>query len=447
MKKAKKVPNIITPPPGPEAVEWVERDEEIMASYNRPFYYPLVVAGGEGAVVRDVDGNEYIDWNSGLGVLNVGQSNPKIIEAMTKKAKSLMHYSYTDFRTREPVELAERLNKIFPMECKYFLASSGTEANEAALKIARHSTKKQLFIGFINSFHGRTFGTMAFISTSPVQRSHFHPLLSGVTLVPYPYCYRCPYKLKYPDCDLWCVDFIDEWVLQKFVPPEEVAGFFFEPIAGEAGYIIPPPEFFSRLKTLADKYGILMIADEVQVGCGRTGKFLAMEHWNIIPDMVTLGKAIGGGVPLSITAPRKDVMDLPPGAHCITTGGNPIACAAAQAFLDILFEEKLMERATELGEYTMERLKEMQAEYKVIGDVRGKGLAICIELVKNQKTKEPIDAKDFVGKMYRQGVLMVSGGGGVRIFPPLIISKEMMDSGLDILESTVREVNEECYEK
>jgi len=438
-----RAPNIVTPPPGPEATKWIERGKEIMAPYNRPFYYPLIVASGEGAVVRDTDGNEYIDWNSGLGVLNVGQSNPRIIETMTKQAKSLMHYSYTDFELREPIRLAERLNEILPMQCKYFFASGGTEANEAALKIARHSTKKQLFIGFINSFHGRTFGTMAFSSTSPVQRSYFHPLMPGVTLVPYPYCYRCPYKLKYPDCNLWCVDFIEEWILQKYVPPEEVAGILLEPIAGEAGYIVPPPEFLPKLKKLADKYGILLIADEVQVGCGRTGKFLAIEHSNVIPDIVTLGKAIGGGVPLSVAAARKEVMDLPPGSHCTTTGGNPIACATALTFLDILFEEKLLEKATELGEYAMKRLREMQKKYEIIGDVRGKGLAICIELVKDRKTKEPIDSKYFVGKMFEKGVLMVSGGVGVRICPPLIISKEMMDTGLEILESTINEVNNE----
>jgi 4-aminobutyrate aminotransferase len=436
-----KIPNIVIDPPGPEARHWLERNDETMAPYNRPFYYPLVVAGGEGAVVRDVDGNAYIDWNSGLGVLNIGQSHPRIVAAMTAKAKRFMHYSYTDFASREPVELAERLNGILPMPCKYYLASGGTEANEAALKIARHYTKRQLFIGFIGSFHGRTFGTMAFSSTAPVQRQRFHPLMPGVTLVPYPYCYRCPYKLTYPDCNLWCVDFIEEWVLQKFVPPEEVAGFFFESIAGEGGYIVPPTEFFPRLKALADKYGILMMADEVQTGCGRTGKFLAIEHWDITPDIVTLGKAIGGGVPLSIAAAEKDVMDLPPGAHCTTTGGNPVACAAALAFLDILFEERLMPRAAELGDYTLNRLRQMQAEYEIIGDVRGKGLAICIELVKDRRTKVPIDGKDFVGRLFRKGILAVTGGAGIRIFPPLVIEKEMLDTSLEILESTIREAS------
>jgi 4-aminobutyrate aminotransferase len=436
-----RIPNIIINPPGPQARHWLERNDQAMAPYNRPFYYPLVVAGGEGAVVRDVDGNEYIDWNSGLGVLNLGQSHPRIVEAMSAKAKRFMHYSYTDFASREPVELAERLNGILPMQCKYYLASGGTEANEAALKIARHFTRRQLFIGFIGSFHGRTFGTMAFSSTAPIQRQHFHPLMPGVTLVPYPYCYRCPYKLSYPDCNLWCVDFIEEWVLQKFVPPEEVAGFFFEPIAGEGGYIVPPPEFFPRLKALADKYGILMMADEVQTGCGRTGKFLSIEHWDITPDIVTLGKAIGGGVPLSIAAAEKDVMDLPPGAHCTTTGGNPVACAAALAFLDILFEERLMARATELGDYTLNRLRQMQSEYEIIGDVRGKGLAICIELVKDRRTKEPLDGKDFVGRLFRKGILAVTGGSGIRIFPPLVIEKEMLDTSLEILESTIREAN------
>jgi 4-aminobutyrate aminotransferase len=408
----KKLPNIITPPPGPEALKWIERDNATMAPYNRPYYYPLVVAGGKGAVIYDVDGNEYIDWNSGLGVLNVGQCHPKIIEAVTDKAKSFMHYSYTDFRYTEPILLAEKLNKILPMQCKYFYASGGTEANEAAFKIARHFSKRQLFIGFAGSFHGRTFGTMAFSSTSPVQRKHFHPLMPGVTLVPYPYCYRCPYKLEYPKCNLWCVDYIEEWVLQKYVPGEEVAGFFFESIAGEGGYIVPPPEFWPRLKKLADKYGILLIDDEVQVGCGRTGKFLAIEHWNVVPDIVTLGKAIAGGISLSVAAARSDVMDLAPGSHCTTMGGNPISCAGALAYLDILYEDDLMNKAAVMGERTIKRLKAMQKKYELIGDVRGKGLAICIELVKDRKTKEPIDSKKFLGRLFRKGVLAVSGGVG-----------------------------------
>jgi 4-aminobutyrate aminotransferase len=441
------VPNIVVTPPGPEAKKWLARTNETMAPYNRPFYYPLVVAGGKGAVVYDVDGNAYIDWNSGLGVLNVGQSNPRIIAAITRKAKRFMHYSYTDFASTEPVELAERLNEVLPMPSKYYLASGGTEANEAALKIARHFSKRQLFLGFIGAFHGRTFGTMAFSSTAAVQRQYFHPLMPGVTLVPYPYCYRCPYKLRYPECHLWCVDFIDEWVLQKFVPPEEVAGFFFEAIAGESGYIVPPPEFFPRLKALADKYGILLMADEVQTGCGRTGKFLAIEHWGVVPDIVTLGKAIGGGVPLSVAAVRREVLDLPPGAHCTTTGGNPVACAAALAFLDILIADHLMQKAETLGEYTLKRLKQMQAEYEIIGDVRGKGLAICLELVKDRHTKEPLDGKEFVGRLFRKGVLAVTGGTGIRIFPPLIISKQMLATSLDILESTIQEVSRKSRRK
>ena len=440
---ARSVPRIVTPLPGPKAQAWLARDRQVMAPYNRPFYYPLVVAGGEGAVVRDVDGNELIDWNSGLGVLNVGQAHPRVAAAIASKARDFLSYSYTDFASTEPVELAERLNTILPMECKFFMASGGTEANEAALKIARHHKKRQLFLGFINSFHGRTAGTMAFSSTSPEQRRGFHPVMPGVTLAPYPYCYRCPFRLEYPGCDLWCVDFIEQWVLGKYVPPDEVAAILVEPIAGEAGYVVPPPEFFPRLKKLADKHGILLIVDEVQTGCGRTGKFLAIEHFGIVPDIVTLGKGIAGGIPLSIAAPRREVMDLPAGAHCTTTGGNPVAAAAAQAFLDVLFEERLMQRATELGDHVMMRLKAMQQEHEIIGDVRGKGLAICFELVKDRQTKEPLNGKDFVGRLFRKGVAAVTGGSGVRVFPPLVIEKEMLDTSLEILESTIVEVERE----
>jgi 4-aminobutyrate aminotransferase len=408
----------------------------------------MVVAGGEGAVVRDVDGNEYIDWNSGLGVLNLGQCHPKIVDAVINKVKNFMHYSYTDFRYREPVELAERLNEILPMKCKYFLSSGGTEANEAAIKIARHHTKRQMFVGFIGAFHGRTFGTMSFSSSSPVQRRYFHPLMPGVTLAPYPYCYRCPFKLEYPECDLWCVEFIDTWIFSRFLPYEDVAGFFFEPIQGENGYVIPPPEFFPRLKKLADQYGLLMIDDEIQVGMGRTGKFLAIEHWGLVPDIITLGKGIAGGVPLSIAAAKADVLDLAAGSHCTTTGGNPIACAAAQAALDVMFEEKLMDRAAKLGKKTIKRLEEMQKKYNIIGDVRGKGLAIAVELVENRKTKKPMPdvSKKFITAMFKRGILMVSGGiSAVRIFPPLVIPEEFMETGLETFEAVAKEFDKKYY--
>jgi len=444
----RKIPNIVITPPGPKASEWVKRDEDTLAPYNRPFYYPLVVAGGEGAIIRDVDGNEYIDLNSGLAVLNFGQCHPKIVEAIINKVKSFIHYSYTDFRYTEPVELGERLNEILPMKCKYFFANSGTEANEAAIKIAKHYTKKHMFVGFMGSFHGRTFGSLAFTSSSPVQRRYFHPLMPGVTLVPYAYCYRCPFHLEYPDCNLWCVDFIDTWIFKRFLPPEETVGFLFEPIQGENGYVVPPPEFFPRLKKLARKYGLLMIDDEIQVGMGRTGKFLAIEHWNVVPDIVTLGKGIAGGIPLSVAAAKSEILDLAPGSHCTTTGGNPVACAAAQAALDVLFKENLMDKAAELGSYVIKRLKEMQEEYEVIGDVRGKGLAIAVEFVKNRKTKEPIpDAtKEFIAKMFKKGVLMVTGGiSAVRIMPPLVITKELLNTALEIFESVVKEINEEYY--
>ena len=437
----KELPCIKVDPPGPEAKKWLKRNDDTMAPYNRPFYYPIVVDGGEGSVVRDVDGNLYIDFNSGLGVLNIGQCNKEIINAIHEKSKEFMHYSYTDFACKEPVMLGEELNKILPMPCKFFMASGGTEANEAALKIARHFSKRQLFIGFIGSFHGRTFGTMPFSSTSPVQRENFHPFMPGVTLVPYPYCYRCPYQLSYPSCDLWCVDFIEKWIFDKFVPAEEVAAILVEPIAGENGYIVPPPEFFPKLKAIADKYNILIIADEVQTGCGRTGKFLAIEHFDIVPDIVTMGKAIGGGVPLSVAAVRRDVMDLPAGAHCTTTGGNPVACNAAMKFLEVLYREKLIERAGELGDEILNRLNSLKTQYDIIGDVRGKGLAICVELVKDRATKEPIDSKDVVNRLFKKGLLAVSGGYGVRIFPPLNIEKKLLEIGLDIFEEVINDLN------
>jgi len=440
-------PKIVVRPPGPKARELVKRDEQVISpSFMR--YYPLVIEGGKGCIVRDVDGNEYIDFNSGLVCLNVGHNHPKVIEAIKKQCDRYLHYSITDFLYREVVDLGEKLSAITPgkWEKKVFFGNSGAESIEGAAKLARWHTRRQLFIAFISAFHGRTLGALSFTASKPIQRRHFFPLVPGVTHVPYPYCYRCPFKLTYPDCDYWCVDFIDEYVLQKYVPPEDVAAFIAESIQGEGGYVVPPPEYFQRLKKLADKYDILFIADEIQGGMGRTGKWCAIEHWKVEPDIVCMAKSLASGLPLSAMIAKAKVMDWEGGTHATTFGGNPVACAASLATLDVIQNERLMENAVKQGNYIMKRLNEVKETSKILGDVRGKGLMIGAEIVENKKTKAPASkkAEEIMIRSWKRGVALITcGESTIRIAPPLIITKDLVDSALEIMIDTMKEVEKE----
>jgi len=437
-------PKIVVRPPGPEARELVKKDEALLStSYIR--HYPLVVESGRDCIVRDVDGNEYIDFNSGLGCLNAGHSHPKVVETIKKQCDRFLHYSNTDFYYREAVNLAERLCEVTPGQFrkKVYFGNSGTEAVEAAVKLSKWHTRKQQFIAFIGAFHGRTLGSLAFTASKPVQRRHFFPLLPGVTHVPYPYCYRCPFKLPYPDCNYWCVDFIDEVVLQKYVPPEEVAGILFESIQGEGGYVVPPPEYFRRLKRIADKYGLLMIDDEVQSGVGRTGRWFAIEHWKVEPDIVCIAKSIASGLPLGALVSRARLMDWDEGSHASTFGGNPLSCVAALAVMDIIKEEGLLENAAKQGNYIMKRLENLKDECEIVGDVRGKGLMIGTEIVEDKDTKKTAGekAKEIMIRCWKRGVVMITCGvSTLRIAPPLIITRENVDAGMDIIEDVIKEV-------
>jgi len=440
-------PKISVRPPGPKAREILERDERVISpSYVR--FYPLVVESGRGCIVRDVDGNEYIDFNSGLVCMNVGHNHPKVIEAIKKQLERFLHYSNTDFYYREVVDLAERLCEITPgkFEKKVYYGNSGTEAVEAAIKLAKWHTRKPRFIGFISAFHGRTTGSLSFTASKPVQRRYFFPLMPGVTHVPYPYCYRCPFKQTFPDCNYWCVDFIDEYVLQKYVPPEEVAAILFEPIQGEGGYVVPPEGYFQRLKKLADKYGILLIDDEVQAGMGRTGRWFAIEHWEVEPDIICMAKALASGLPLGATIARAKIMDWGGGSHASTFGGNPLSCVAAIAVIDTIKEQNLLENAARQGNYIMKRLRELAEQSEIIGDVRGKGLMIGVEIVEDKDSKKPAPnlAKEIMMRSWKRGVAIITCGvSTLRIAPPLIITRELVDAALEIVEDTIKEVERE----
>ncbi len=438
-----KYPDIIVEPPGPKAREIIKKDNDyIMQSFSR--WFPLVVSKAYDFIVEDIDGNRFIDFNSGIAVMNVGHRHPRVIEAIKFQLNKFTHYSITDFLYEEPVKLALNLFRITPgnFNKKVYYGNSGAEANEAALKIARghFRGKRPYIIAFTGCFHGRTYGAMSITASKPIQRKGFYPLVPGIIHVPFPYCYRCPYRQKSESCNYWCVDFIEDWIFEKYISPDEVAAFIFEPIIGEGGYIIPPKDFFPRLRKLADKYGILLIADEVQSGMGRTGKWFAMEHWNTVPDIITMAKAIASGLPLSATVGRADIMDLPPGSHASTFGGNPISCAAANAVIQVIEEENLIENARTLGEYTLKRLKEMEEEIDVIGDVRGLGLMIGIELVKSKDNPKPNREllKKFLITAFKKGLLVIGAGKSViRISPPLTITREAIDIGLDIIRESI----------
>jgi len=440
-------PKIIVTPPGPKARELVKKDENVISpSYGR--FYPLVVESGRGCIVRDVDGNEYIDFNSGLVCLSVGHSHPKVVAAIKNQCDRFLHYSNTDFFYAEVINLAEKLAEITPgnFDKKVYFGNSGAEAVEAAVKLAKWHTRKQRFIAFTSAFHGRTIGALSFTASKPTQRRYFFPLMPGVTHVPFPYCYRCPFKLTYPDCHYWCIDFIDEFVLQKYVPPEEVAAILLEPIQGEGGYVVPPPEYFQRLKKLADKYGILLIDDEVQAGMGRTGKWFAIEHWGVEPDILCSAKALASGLPLGATIAKSKIMDWVGGSHASTFGGNPLSCVAANAVIDVTREERLLENATVQGAYIMKRLEELKQQTEIVGDVRGKGLMIGMEIVENKETKKPAPKKaaEIMKRSWKRGVAVITCGvSTIRIAPPLNITRELVDATLEILGDVVKEVEKE----
>jgi 4-aminobutyrate aminotransferase len=416
-------------------------------SYTRA--EPIVAEEGWGCYVRDVDGNVFLDLSSGMFVLNYGYSHPKLIRAVKQQATKLTHFAGTDFYYESQVELAEKLVDLTPgnFAKRVYFGNSGAEAVEAAFKCARWHTRRPRMIAYTGAFHGRTFGAMSLSSVNIVHHRYFSPLVPGVTFMPYPYCYRCPFKQSYPGCDFACIDFIRE-SLEKVVPPEEVAAVIAEPIQGSSGYIIPPPEYYPMLKELCEEHDWLFIADEIQTGLGRTGKMFAMEHWGVVPDIVCVAKALAGGMaPIGATIARAEVMDWEQGAHASTFGGNLIACAAALAGLDILKKQKLVKRAAMLGALALKRLREIGERSNLVGEVRGKGLLLAVEMVKDKRTKErAIKERNAVVKAaLDRGLIVFRGGRSViRIAPPMIISRGELELGLNILDDALREVGRKC---
>jgi 4-aminobutyrate aminotransferase len=430
------LPKIITELPGPKAKEIIEKDDKyISPSYTRG--YPFVIDRGEGAVVYDVDGNRFLDFNAGIAVCATGHSHPEVVSAIKKQAEKFLHMSGTDFYYTNMVELAETLCASAPgsEEKKVLFCNSGAEAVEAAIKLARYYTNRKRFISFFNSFHGRTMGALSLTGSKYRQKKGFGPFIEGVEHVHYSYCYRCPYNLTYPSCDLYCVHYIEDEIFRTVVPSDEVAAIIVEPLQGEGGYVVPPPDYFKALSELANRHGILIIADEVQSGIGRTGKIWCSEHFNFEPDIVTTAKGLASGLPLGAMIARKEVMSWGPGSHASTFGGNPVACAASLATFKLL-REQYLENSKNMGNYILSELNTMKDKFEIIGDIRGIGLMIGIEIVENKekKTKSKVKRDNIIMDAFHEGLLILGcGENSIRLSPPLTINKEQADYSLQLL--------------
>ncbi|CAG0941690.1 4-aminobutyrate aminotransferase [Anaerolineae bacterium] len=431
-----KIPNL----PGPKAQAMIERDNKVI-SPSYPRGYPFVMDHGKGSEVWDVDGNRFLDFMGGIAVTSTGYSHPRVVKAIQEQAEKFIHIS-SDFYHENWIKLAEKMDEVAPFkeDALSFMTNSGTEAVETAIKLARYHTKRSNFIGFTGAFHGRTMGAVTFTASKAKYHGGFYPLMNGVTHAPFPNPYRPTLeRRKGEDYGEAVVRYIEEDILGQILPPKDVAGILVETIQGEGGYIVPPDGFYPALRKLCDKHGILMILDEVQCGMGRTGKWWAIEHFGVEPDMFTAAKGIASGMPLGACVARKSVMDWAPGTHGNTYGGNPISCAASLATFELI-EKEYLKNAAEVGSYAIEALEEIKARHPSIGDVRGKGLMIGVEFVKNRETKEPASelTERVVENGFERGLLMLSCGKSViRVAPPLCITKSEMDEGLKILEESL----------
>jgi len=429
-------PLIQVTPPGPRARAVFERDAGVV-SHSMVRAYPLVLERAEGTNLWDVDGNRYLDFTAGISVMNVGWNHPAVVGAVGGQVGRLSDAAVLAFCAEVPVRFAEELVGMLPAGLdRVYFSNSGAETVEAALKLARHHTKRKYFISFYGSFHGRTYGALSLTAAKVIQRKHFGPFLP-VVHAPYPDPYRPLCPCSGDECALDAIRYIKEEIFRTEVSPEEVAAIVVEPVQGEGGYIVPPRLFLRALRDLCDEHGILLVADEVQSGCYRTGRFLASEHSGVVPDIVCLAKALGGGLPLGVTVASDEVMTWPPGSHASTFGGNCAACAAGLAVLSVMREKGFGERVTQTGEHLIAGLRGLMDRHQVIGDVRGIGLMAAIELVRDRGTKEPAreERNEILRRAFEAGLtLLPAGESAIRFSPPLTIRPAEIDAGLVILD-------------
>jgi len=437
------VPNIRTDIPGPKGKAIVEMDDRYLATVTKSA--PLAVERAQNEKVWDVDGNLFLDFASGVAVMNIGHCHPAVVKAVQEQAAKVMHFAGTDYYYDVQSRLVERLAKLAPGagEKKVFLSNSGAESIEAAMKLARWSTGRKQFVAFLGAFHGRTLGAVSLTCSKRVHRAKYFPTVPGVTHIPYANCYRCPYHLEYPSCGLWCAKIFDEVYLDALLSPDEVAALFFEPVQGEGGYIVPPKEFLPELSKICRSHGILTVDDEVQAGMGRTGKMWAAEHFGLSPDVTCMAKSLGSGMPIAATVFRKELDWGVPGAHSNTYGGNCVACASSLASLDVIEKENVVEQAARKGVQMQKRLEEIKGRFESVGDVRGLGMMRALEFVEDRRTKVPAVKmrNDIVSALLRRGVIALGcGKSSIRLIPPLTISEENLDTGMHILEESISEV-------
>ncbi len=436
------LPKLITALPGPKARAIIERDDQVISpSYTRS--YPLVAERGEGAMVEDPDGNRFLDFAAGIAVVATGHCHPQVVKAIQEQAAKLIHMSGTDFYYENMVALAEKLASLVSAggsPRRVYFGNSGTEAIEAAIKLTRYQSGRDQFVAFVGAFHGRTMGSLALTASKSTQQKGFFPVMPGAHHMPYAYCYRCPYGKEPDSCAVECVTAIETELFRTSVAPQDVAAIFVEPIQGEGGYVVPPRKFFDELRRLADRHGILLVADEVQSGMGRTGKMFASEHFGLQPDVMALAKGIASGLPLGAMVARAELMNWPPGAHASTFGGNPVAVAASLATIELL-EQELVDNAARVGAHLMGRLRDLPQRFSIVGDVRGLGLMIGIELVRDQATKERAgDLRDRAVQMcFERGLLVLGAGPNtIRLCPPLVITKDQADFAAQTIEECLR---------
>ncbi len=422
----------------------VERDTTVMVPCSGRVY-PFVMERGEGCEVWDIDGNRYLDLNAGIAVVSTGHSHPRIVQAIQDQAAKFIHMAGTDFYNEPMVKAAEKLTSLMPGddEWQVFFSNSGTEAVEASIKLARYATKRQNIIGFYGAFHGRSYGSLGITASKPYQRKGFFPMMPGVFHAFYANPFRTPWDVDPEDVTRYTLDFIEHTLFTTTTPPEDVAAIIAEPIQGEGGYIVPTPGFWQGLRDICDRHGILLIADEVQSGIGRTGKMWAIEHENVVPDIIATAKGLGSGLPVGAMVARREIASVwQPGAHGNTYGGNALAMRAVYETLSLV-EEGLMANAGTVGSYFMSRLRELEDRFDHIGDVRGRGLMIGMDFVKDQKTRAPHGelANAVMEEAFRRGLLLLTcGKSTIRFCPPLVLTKDQVDEGIQLLSETLEAV-------
>ncbi len=439
-----KQPEIKTQLPGPEARKILDLEKKFLSpSYPRD--YPLVTRRGVGSMIEDVDGNWFLDFNAGIGVAATGYSHPKVVEAVRRQTDEILHIATADFASPPAARLGEKLCAITPGDFpkRVYFGNSGTEVVEAALKLARWHTGRKNFIAFQGCFHGRTFGALSLTSSKPVQRQGFGPFLPGVYHAPYPHPYRCPMERKAEECrqECRCLSRIEDELFKAVLSPSEVAAIVLEPVQGEGGYLFPPDNYLPDLRALADRHGILIIADEIQTGMGRTGKMWACDHSGFVPDILLTSKGLASGLPLGAMVARAEVMNWGPGTHASTFGGNPVACAAALATIELV-ETGYMSRAASMGEYLMKALSGWTEKHPIVGEVRGRGLMIGIEIITDKQSRKPNSeaVNKIIYRAFERGLLLLScGESTIRLIPPLIIEKEQIDFAVQILDDLLKE--------